>query len=209
VQGVLGRSPILAGFTLTMMAVGWPLASMISARLYRRIGMQHTLQLGGLLMPVGAAHFLFLSPSASPILGGVGSFVMGFGMGLLSMTCIIRIQSSVGWSERGSATASNVFARSLGNTLGATVLGAILNLAIASLTGPRAGGGISPEQIHQVLDSPSGLTQGAGNPQIQPILDQALHLTFWGVFAMAIMTVLLTFVIPHPRHDPEPQALRR
>ncbi len=206
VQGVLGRSPVLAGFTLTMMAVGWPLASVISARLYRGIGMQHTLRLGSILMPIGAAFFLFLSPNASPILAGVGSFVMGFGMGLLSMTCIIRIQASVGWSERGSATASNVFARSLGNTLGATVLGAILNLAITSLTGARAGGGIGPEEIHRVLNSPSGLTQGAGNPQIQSILDQALHLTFWGVFAMAIATVLLTFVIPHPRHDPGPQA---
>jgi EmrB/QacA subfamily drug resistance transporter len=208
VQGVLGRSPVLAGFTLTMMAVGWPLASMFSARLYQVIGMQPTLRLGSLLMPVGAVCFLFLSPTASPVLAGVGSFIMGFGMGLLSMTCIIRIQSSVGWSERGSATASNVFARSLGNTLGATVLGAILNLAIAGLTGPRAGGGISPEQVHQVLDSPSGLTQSAGNPQIQSILDQALHSTFWGIFGMAIVTVLLTFVIPHPKDDPDPQDLK-
>jgi EmrB/QacA subfamily drug resistance transporter len=210
VQGVLGRSPVLAGFTLTMMAVGWPLASTVSARLFRWIGMHRTLHLGGVLMPVGAVFFLFLSPGSSPVLAGVGSFIMGFGMGLLSMTCIIRIQASVGWSERGSATASNVFARSLGNTLGATVLGAILNFAIAGLTGGPAGGArITSTEVHQVLDSPSGLTRAAGNSLIQPVLDQALHLTFWGVFIMAVATVLLTFLIPHPKHDAEPEALKR
>jgi predicted MFS family arabinose efflux permease len=133
VQGVLGRSAVVAGFALTMMAVGWPLASIVSARLFRSIGMHATLRLGSALMPFGASLLLLLSPERSPVLAAVGSFVTGFGMGLFSMTCIVRIQASVDWSKRGSATASNVFARTLGNTLGATLLGAVLNLSIEAL----------------------------------------------------------------------------
>lgn len=49
---------------------------------------------------------------------------MGFGKGLMSITALILIQEIVNLSERGSATASNVFSRNLGSTLGAAVLGA-------------------------------------------------------------------------------------
>ncbi|MBB5537641.1 hypothetical protein [Rhizobium giardinii] len=38
------------------------------------------------------------------------------------------------WSERGSATASNVFSRNLGSTLGAAILGAVLAYGLANAT---------------------------------------------------------------------------
>ena len=72
-----------------------------------------------------------LNPGASPYLAGAGSLIMGFGMGLLSSASIVLIQEIVVWSERGSATASFLFARSLGNTLGATIFGAVLNYGLA------------------------------------------------------------------------------
>ena len=51
VQGVLGRSPLVAGFTLTMLVVGWPLAVMLSGRFYRAFGIQRTLRVGSLMFP--------------------------------------------------------------------------------------------------------------------------------------------------------------
>ena len=64
---------------------------------------------------------------------------MGFGMGLISLTSIVLVQDSVEWSMRGSATASIIFSRSLGNTLGATVLGAVLNIGIAHFGSGESG----------------------------------------------------------------------
>ena len=205
VQGVLGRSAVVAGFTLTMMAVGWPLASTASARLFHWIGMHATLRFGSLLMPLGASLLLLLSPERSPVLAATGSFVMGFGMGLLSMTCIVRIQASVDWSKRGSATASNVFARTLGNTLGATLLGAVLNLSIEALA--RGNGPLFDlEQLRRVLESPEGLARGAGEPFVRSVLDTSLHLTFWGVFTLAVATAAIAFLVPsetRPQAPPE------
>ena len=43
-----------------------------------------------------------------------------FGMGLSSSASIVLIQEIVDWSERGSVTASYLFARTLGSTFGAT-----------------------------------------------------------------------------------------
>jgi EmrB/QacA subfamily drug resistance transporter len=195
VQGVLGRSPLVAGFTLTMLIVGWPLAVMMSSRFFRTFGIRRTLRVGSFMFPFGAAFLLFLTPESSPILAGIGSFLMGFGMGLISLTSIVLVQDSVEWSMRGSATASIIFSRSLGNTLGATALGAVLNIGIAHF-----GSGALAAKLHEVLNLPTGLSDLSANPAIRQVFNSALHWTFWGVFVVAILTFATTWLIPIAHH---------
>jgi len=191
VQGVLGRSPLVAGFTLTMLVVGWPLAVMLSGRFYRVFGIQRTLRVGSLMFPFGACFLLFLTPDSSPIVAGAGSFFMGFGMGLISLTSIVLVQDSVKWSMRGSATSSIIFSRSLGNTLGATVLGAILNAGINHYAGGEAAAG-----LHAALNQPTGLSALAADPAIRAVFNAALHWSFWGVVVVAVLTFVTTWLIP-------------
>jgi EmrB/QacA subfamily drug resistance transporter len=199
VQGVLGRSPIVAGFTLSMLVLGWPLAVMSSRSLYRAAGIRTTLRAGSLMFPLGASLLLFLGPDSSPVLAGVASFFMGFGMGLISITSIALVQESVDWSMRGSATASIIFARSLGNTLGATALGAVLNIGIAHF-----GGGVLAARVHAVLNQPAGLAELVANPAVRTVFDQALHWSFQGVAAIAILTFVATWLIPITRRSADP-----
>lgn len=203
VQGVLGRSPIVAGFTLTMLVLGWPLAVTLSGRFFHAFGVRNTLRGGTLMFPLGATLLLLLTPQSHPALAGVASFAMGFGMGLSSMTCIVLIQESVEWSMRGSATASNIFARSLGTTLGATVLGAILNIGIA-----RFAAGEAAVRVHDMLGRPSGLSEAASDPLVQGVLAQALHLTYWGVLVLAVLAFATSWLIPieHVARQPAPAA---
>ncbi len=190
VQGVMGRSPLVAGFALTAMVLGWPVGSTVAARNFRRFGLRATLLFGAALLPVGALAFLVLTPGASPAVAGGGSLVMGLGMGFLSTAAIVLIQDSVGWAERGSATASNIFSRNLGSTLGATVLGGVLNLSLARHGGS---GAADFEAIRQLLDHPG---QVAGGSALRASLGQSLHLTFWAVFAMTVLTLLLATLVP-------------
>lgn len=191
VQGVLGRSPIVAGFTLTMLVVGWPLSVMLSSRFFRAFGIRNTLRVGSFMFPFGAFFLLLLTPDSHPAVAGAGSFFMGFGMGLINLTSIALVQDSVEWSMRGSATASNIFARSLGNTLGATVLGAILNAGISHYaTGDVA------SRLHHVLNEPTGLSELAGDATARGIFDAALHWSFWGVVVVAVLTFATTWLIP-------------
>ncbi|MBV9537439.1 MAG: MFS transporter, partial [Acidisphaera sp.] len=145
VQGVLHRSALVAGFALTAMVLGWPIGGTIGAKVFPRLGLRRTLLLGAALLPSGAAAFLLLAPGASPLLAGAGSAVMGLGMGFLSTAAIVIVQEHVGWAERGSATASNVLARNLGSTLGATAFGGLLNLGLAS--GIGATGHVTFDQL--------------------------------------------------------------
>ena len=50
------------------------------------------------------------------VVAGLGSFVMGAGLGVLNTTFIVSIQTSVAWSQRGVATASNMLTGYLGAT---------------------------------------------------------------------------------------------
>jgi EmrB/QacA subfamily drug resistance transporter len=192
VQAVLGYSALVAGFTLTATVLGRPIGATLAARNFARFGLRLTLVLGGVLLPFGAVAFIALAPGMSPWIAGIGSLVMGLGMGFLSTAAIVIIQDSVGWTERGSATASNLFARNLGSTLGATVLGAALNISLAR------SGAASTEQIRNLLNSGADAVGGA---TARAVLGHSLHVTFWGVTVIAILTALATLTVPQIKLD--------
>jgi MFS family permease len=198
VQGVLGRSPVVAGFTLTSLVIGWPLAVMQSARLYRAFGIRQTLRLGSVLFPIGAVFLLFLTPQSHPLLAAAGSFLMGCGMGLMSVTSIALVQESVEWSMRGSATASLLFARSLGSTIGATAVGAVLNIGVAHF-----GSGVLAADVHKLLNEPTGLTQLSTNPTLRSIFAHAIQWSFVGIAVLAVLTLAATWLIPVRGQQPE------
>jgi EmrB/QacA subfamily drug resistance transporter len=198
VQGVLDRSALVAGFALTVMVLGWPIGATLATRAFPRFGLRGPLLFGAALLPAGAVLFLLLAPGASPVLAGIGSVIMGLGMGFLSNSAIILIQDSVGWAERGAATASNVFSRNLGSTLGATALGAVLNVALAR----HGAAGIDADRIRDLLEHPTG---SAGEAVVRAALGQSLHLTFWAVFAVALGTLLLATLVPRITLRPGPK----
>ena len=127
VQGVMGESALIAGFTLTTMSIGWPLAATIGGRLLLVIGYRWTCMIGAAFLIMGSIVFIFLPTVQSIGLASTGSFCIGIGMGLTSTAFIVAIQTTVPWQERGSATASNTFMRSIGSAVGVALLGGILN----------------------------------------------------------------------------------
>ncbi|WP_457104032.1 MDR family MFS transporter [Methylobacterium sp. P5_C11] len=191
VQGVLRQSPLIAGLTLTLMVLGWPIGATAAARSFVRFGLRPILLVGATLLPTGAVAFVSLGPETSPVWAACGSVVMGLGMGFLSTAAIVIIQDSVAWAQRGAATASNIFARNLGSTLGATVLGAVLNYRLAH---PSSGPAVDSDQLRRLLDDPGSL--GAAGDAIRDGLQHALHGTFWTVFAVAVLTLLFSLLVP-------------
>jgi len=191
VQGVMGQSALVAGFALTTMLFGWPVGATLAARNFVRFGLRPTLLFGAAMLPLGAMAFVLLGRSTSPVVAGLGSVVMGFGMGFLSTAAIVIIQDSVAWAQRGSATASNIFARNLGSTLGATVLGTVLNYGLAH---PGSGTAVSSDQLRQLLERPDSLAGSAD--AVRGALAQSLHVTFWGIFGIAVLTLLLSLLVP-------------
>ena len=188
VQSVQHRTPVVAGLALTMIMVGWPLGSTVAAKMFPRYGLRPMMILGSILVPLGACAFLLLAPGNSPVLAGAGSLVVGLGMGFMGVCSLVLIQEIVDVSERGSATASNIFARNLGSTLGATALGAVFNFGLARATMDAP---ISSDQLKRALESAVD-----ANPVIQTAMQHSLHMTFWAVLGIALLVMAATACIP-------------
>jgi MFS family permease len=190
VQGVMGKSALIAGFSLSVMVLGWPIGATLAGRLVLRLGVRPVMLTGGLLIPIGAFVFVLLGPGASPVLAGIGSLIVGLGMGLLSSASIVLIQDIVEWSERGSVTASFLFARSLGSTFGATIFGAVLNYGLMhSGVGP-----VSSDELRALLDH-AAKNSGA-SAELGAALENSLHATFLSMFAVALLTAAAAALVP-------------
>jgi C4-dicarboxylate transporter len=111
-------------------------------------------------------------------------------MGTSSVSCLILIQEIVHMDERGSATASNLFSRNLGSTLGATLFGAVLNFGLSHSQGVAV---VTSDQLKALLQNQAASL--GDSDMIRLVLHQSLHLTFISIFVIAIFVVaLLTFV---------------
>lgn len=131
VQGVLGGSALVAGFTVATLTLGWPLSAALAGRFYLRIGFRDTALMGALIALGAMAFGLRWGTGSSVAEVAAVCFSVGLGMGFTSAPILVAVQSVVGWSERGVVTSTALFARSLGSALGAALFGALANTSLS------------------------------------------------------------------------------
>lgn len=131
-----------------------------------------------------------------PLAAGCGAFVSGLGFGFLNTTFLVAIQSSVSWTQRGVATASNMLMRSIGNALGAAVLGGVLNLTLADyLVRRELSNEVSLDTVRDLISGHSSLPPET-LAQLQQGLAGSIHLVFWVIAGFAMLTLLLGWNAP-------------
>ena len=220
-QGVLGASATIAGAMLTVVSLGWPLASVLTGRAWNALGHRRTAVLGSLFL-ITSGLLLASAGAHSPVWQlGASSFVMGMGLGFTQTTYIVTVQSQVPWNRRGVATSSHMFGRILGSTLWVAMLGGILNQRLqASLRGrgiaeelgvaapTTAAGGAATEQTGATgLDIVSPLWEPNARARLpHDVLEQLRHALADGVhavFLVVLLTAAAGFVIAYmlPRKD--------
>ena len=154
VQAVLAGTPTQAGGAVAPMLVGWPIASALSGRLLPRTGYRPLVRVGFAVVSAASIVLaLLLRSGASGKSLGAAMFLMGTGMGLANTALIIAVQESASWQERGVATASTMFFRSIGGAVAVGALGAVLAAGMGDgvaapllnqLLGPEHGRGLDP-----------------------------------------------------------------
>lgn len=198
VQGVMGQSALIAGFTLTTMSIGWPLAATIGGRLLFVIGYRLTSIIGGLFLIAGSVLFLFLPTMKSIVLASSASFLIGIGMGLTSTAFIVAIQTTVPWTERGSATASNTFMRSIGSAIGVALLGGILNNRIMREIDEAAlSNSVSLNDVDKLLSPENIATLSKKTIEVlQNGLQSGLQFVYSGITLLAILSLFVILFLP-------------
>jgi MFS family permease len=143
-QAVLGTSATEAGITLTPMSLFWTLASIFGGRLLLKMGYRTLSLFGMVLLVAGSLLMSTIGANASQILIMVYTGMMGIGMGLSIPAFLIAVQSTVRKEELGVATSTVQFSRSIGGTLGVSILGAFLSPRLAGLLVTQ---GIDPNSV--------------------------------------------------------------
>ncbi|GAA1867513.1 MDR family MFS transporter [Myceligenerans crystallogenes] len=144
-QGVLGATPLAAGFALAAMTIGWPLTATFSGNFYLRIGFRATGLIGSSLVLAGSVlAALLLGEHAAVWQVAATTFLIGAGMGMTAVPTLIAAQTSAPWHERGAVTGLNMFSRSIGSAVGVAVFGAVVNaLAAIGADGTPTGPGLA------------------------------------------------------------------
>lgn len=192
VQAVLGTTATQAGITITPMLLGWVTASIIGTRLMLTVGYRKLGLIGTATFTVGA--FLMSTAGMNTSQVSLMFFValMGIGMGLSIPSFLIAVQTSVERRQLGTATSTLQFSRSIGGTLGVSVMGAALSTRLASnLIAAR----LDPGLVQQLLDPLPGsqvvIADGA-----RAAMADAIHLVFVIAFVAAALAMVTVFFTP-------------
>jgi hypothetical protein len=125
--------------------------------------------------------------------------MMGVGMGLTIPSFLIAVQSTVPRSSLGAATSTLQFSRSIGGTLGVSVMGAALS---ARLAAGLAAAGLDPQSV-SVDELMDPMARSGGTVQIDGALRDALAAGIQTVFVIAFvaaaLALLVTFLAPAGR----------
>ncbi|PYZ92397.1 MFS transporter [Salipaludibacillus keqinensis] len=178
VQGVLLLAATSSGLTLIPMSLGWPLGSYLSGQFIVRLGTKPLSLTGVIIIALGTFSLTFITPSTPNVFLVVMMFFIGLGFGLSMTIFTVIVQSSVDWGSRGTAASTNTFLRTLGQALGITVLGTVLNQYIGGHT--NNGTSVAPE-----------------------ILASGLHSVFIILACLAALCVVVTMMLPKLQPDYE------
>jgi hypothetical protein len=152
----------------------------------------------GALCAFAGALIVALLAARGPLPAGVGSFVLGIGLGFLGTSFVVAIQTSVEWGQRGVATATNMLMRILGNALGAALFGGVLNWRMSRyLRASGLQGRVSIDSIQALMGDAHASRLGA--PVLAALrtgLATSLHLVFWGIALMGLITLAIAFRVP-------------
>lgn len=194
-QGVLGSSAMRAGFTLSAMSIGWPIASVLAGRWFTRLGARRLARQGGLALLVGSLLLaLAVQTGAGVTLATVSTLFIGLGMGTISITFLMSIQATVPWAQRGAATSANMLMRMLGNAMGTALCGGLLNLLVQRHLGAAGWGGqLGVEDMRRLLGGAVSQSDPALLAALREALAAGLHWVFWGVFVAGVLTLLLAW----------------
>ncbi|MFG3259432.1 MDR family MFS transporter [Streptomyces sp. NPDC048172] len=146
-QVALVKSPTAAGLMSLPLVLGSLVASTVTGRLVSATGSwKRYLVAGAALMTTGLALLSTIDATTSLVPLSLFMAVLGTGVGMLTQNLVLAAQNDVRAADLGSATSALSFFRSMGGTIGTSVLGALLAHRVTAEL--AASGGTRPEQAY-------------------------------------------------------------
>ncbi|AYF27774.1 MULTISPECIES: MDR family MFS transporter [Micromonospora] len=172
-----GYSPTEAGLLTIPMMAGVLISSIVAGRMITATGkIKPYIVFGSVVLVIGFAMLGTIDHETSLVFVGLAMFIVGVGVGMTMQNLVLAVQNTVALKDIGAASASVAFFRSLGGTIGVSVLGAVLarrvtdrithDLAAAGIPTSGGGGGSTlnldalPEPVRQIVRAAYGDATG-------------------------------------------------
>jgi EmrB/QacA subfamily drug resistance transporter len=164
-----GYTPTHAGLLTIPLMAGVLVASTVSGQLISRTGViKPYIVTGAVMLVIGFLGLGMIDHDTSLVFVSAAMVLVGIGVGMTMQNLVLAVQNSVPLSDLGAASGSVTFFRSLGGTIGVSVLGAVLaNRVTADLTTALGG-----HNLTSGGGKTSALNLAALPPEVQQIVRQ-------------------------------------
>ncbi|MDQ0744403.1 EmrB/QacA subfamily drug resistance transporter [Clavibacter sp. B3I6] len=199
-----GATPTQSGLLTIPLMAGLLIASTVFGSLISRRGKWKAIMIAGAVLVVaGTALLSTLRYDTDFVLVGIYMFVLGAGLGMLMQNLVLVVQNSIEVKNLGVATSAVTFFRSLGGTVGVSVLGSILGTIIASeiTAGIRALAPADQAIAAQALGSGVIPQVSQLTPAVRTVVESAYGIGIGDVFLysvpLAIVSLLAVIFLPN------------
>lgn len=218
-QGVLGVTATVSGGFLTPLYLGVIAGSFASGQLLMRTGGHYRIQgtAGIAIMTTGMA-LLSRMGVDTPYMAAVVSIALtGFGLGVTIPLYTIVVQNAVPYNMLGVATSLTIFFRTIGGSVGLTMLGAVLanrfSAGLIARLPDAVKGVVSPQMMESLAHNPQALLspeaqgrlmslfvyQGSAGPELYErtlqALRESLSAAISSVFLISVFIMVVAFVV--------------
>lgn len=220
-QGVLGISATSSGNTMLPMMISMMTTSVVVGRLATKITFRSMYVAGMALMSVAFFLLSTMTVDTARVTAMLYIIILGAGIGTVTPVLTLAVQSAFGPEQRGVATSATQFFRSIGGTMGITILGAIFNgysvnvmrqeffpviqtipsATIGPATDMLAKAQADPRSLFNILLSPEALHMIAPNlqqlllPALKAALADSLHVVFWVAMIVSVTAILVSLLM--------------
>ncbi|MEV4534023.1 MDR family MFS transporter [Asanoa sp. NPDC049518] len=167
-----GYSPTEAGLLTIPMMAGVLLSSIIAGRMISKSGkLKPYIVTGAIVLVAGFAMLGTIDHATSLVFVGAGMLLVGIGVGMTMQNLVLAVQNTVHLKDIGAASSSVAFFRSLGGTIGVSVLGAVLahrvtdqithDLAAAGVPAGGSSSGTSALNLNALPDAVQHIVRAA------------------------------------------------
>ncbi len=192
-QNVQGASATSSGLQLLPLMGGMLVTSLLGGQLVTRTGRYRGLLLAGsVIMTAGLGLLATMGVTTGQFTTSVYMVVLGVGMGLLMQTTMLVVQNSVAQRDVGVASGAATLFRTIGGSIGVSLLGTLfaqqLQSAVPDQAGGAAGGGHLTPAMLEALPAPL-------REAYQSAITSGIHQVFLCGAAIAVIALIAAWAI--------------
>lgn len=197
-----GQSPTMAGILTLPMVLGLLISSMVAGALISKYGKWKPYMIvGSVLLAAGLFLMSTIEYDTNFFVVSVFMAMMGLGIGMVMQNLVLVVQNSVDVSVVGAASSSVAFFRSLGGTIGVSVMGAVLGTKVSGyITDDLTSAGVDPSALGggSVSSIPDLSTlPGPIRTIVESAYGQGVADVFLIAAPLAIITIVFVCLLPN------------